>query len=60
MYTCAENTFYRQTIPYTPIELYTPYKLRNNIIQLDLAYRKPQGYNLTLNHKNVYTIINQP
>ena len=43
---------------YTYSTTYIPYKLRNNIIQLDLAYCKPQDYNLTSNHKKFYAVIN--
>ena len=33
----------------------------NNIIQLDLVNRKPQGHNGTINYKKTfYVVINQP
>ena len=31
-----------------------------HITQLAIVYRKPQDYNLTLNNKKFYAIINQP
>ena len=55
------NTQFTDKLYYirTPTELRIykniPCKLRNNIIQLHLAYCKPQDYNLFLNYKNRFT-----
>ena len=50
---CAANVFYKSTIIFTPRKLYTSYKLRNNIVQLDLVDCKPQECNQTIKYKNI-------
>ena len=52
MHYYAKNACYVQTnYPYTPIQLYTKL-FTNNIIPLDLGYRKPQDCYVTLKYKN--------
>ena len=54
------HTIYSYIRTYKTIYYNVPYKLRINMIQLDLVHRKLHGYNLTLNHKKLYEIIKQP
>ena len=58
MYQCAENVLYRLIILHTPINYAYTNKivLRNNIIQLDLAYHKPQDCYVTLKSKYALAI----
>ena len=64
MHDCAKNMFIKLTILATPnktIYWIVPYKLRNELIQLDLVNHKPQGGNRTIKYKKpFYTVLNQP
>ena len=59
---CRKRVFQINYSSYTHKTKYknVPNKLRNNVIQLDLANRKPQDHNGTIKYKKTfYAIINQ-